>query len=170
MFHTLQLWPIRFLGFAFRVILQQIWRRIGLRAEVCGRVGVLQISFSSGLLRFSDMDMSYLMSLLGFITLARSFLPPELNELLVKWWEKLIKPVNPFCNFHVPELESNITNDLYRVVQLHMRAAKLSKDADELVLSRDENEKEITFSLAGTSIPKFFRTQKCFWTHENGCS
>lgn len=100
------------------------------------------------------MDLSYLMSLLGFITLARSFLPPELNEFLVKWWEKLIKPVNPFCVFHVPELESNITNDLYRVVQLHMRAAKLSKDADELVLSRDENEKDITFSLAGTAITR----------------
>lgn len=112
------------------------------------------------------MDMSYLMSLLGFITLARSFLPPELNELLVKWWEKLIKPVNPFCNFHVPELESNITNDLYRVVQLHMRAAKLSKDADELVLSRDENEKEITFSLAaGEVVTETYHGVTVWWTH-----
>lgn len=108
----------------------------------------MQIVFSGGG-NYSNMDMSYLMSMLGFITLARSFLPPELNEFLVKLWEKLIKPVNPFCSFHVPEMESNCTNDLYRVVQLHMRAARLSKDADELVLSRDENEKDITFSLAG---------------------
>lgn len=113
------------------------------------------------------MDMSYVMSLLGFLTLARSFLPPELNEWIVKMWEKLIKPVNMFCVFHVPELESNCTNDLYRVVQLHMRAARLSKDADELVLSRDENEKEITFSLAaGEEVAETYQGVTVYWRHK----
>lgn len=96
--------------------------------------------------------MAYLISLFGFITIAKSFLPPELNDLLMKWWVKLIRPVNPYCIFHIPEVGSNKQNDLYRVVQLHMRAAKLSKEADELVLSRDENDKEITFSLAGEAL------------------
>ena len=100
------------------------------------------------------MDMSYLMSLLGLIILARSFLPRAMKESLARWWAKLIKPVdqaklmNPFCVFQVPEFESNISNDLYRLVHLHMRAKELIKHADELVLSRQERESAISFGLA----------------------
>lgn len=97
------------------------------------------------------MDMSYMMSLLGFITLIRGFLPPELNDIVQKWWDKLIRPVNPFCNFFVPENDASGMNDFYRVVQMHIRAANLSRDADQLILSREENGKEITYNLAGIS-------------------
>lgn len=110
--------------------------------------------------------MAYLISLFGFITIAKSFLPPELNDLLMKWWVKLIRPVNPYCIFHIPEVGSNKQNDLYRVVQLHMRAAKLSKEADELVLSRDENDKEITFSLAADEVVKeTYEGVTVWWSH-----
>jgi hypothetical protein len=106
--------------------------------------------------------MAWLWSLLGFFSLVRGFLPQELTEMLEKWWNALLRPANPYAHFHIPDDGiSGVTNDLYRVVQLYLIAANLCSAADELILSRDENEEGITYSLAGrrnTSLfpPQFF--------------
>lgn len=98
------------------------------------------------------MEMSYVMSSLGFITLIRGFLPPELKDIVQKWWDKLIQPVNPFCNFFVPENgASGSMNNLYRVVEMHLSAANLCRGADQLSLYGKEKRKEITYNLAGMS-------------------
>jgi hypothetical protein len=100
--------------------------------------------------------MTWLWSLLGFFSLVRGFLPQELTEMLEKWWKALL-PANRYSYFHIPDGRiSGVTNDLYRVVQLYMTAANLCSAADELVLSRDENEEGITYSLAGRRNTSLF--------------
>jgi hypothetical protein len=102
------------------------------------------------------MDMALLWSLLGFFSLVRGFLPQELTEMLEKWWNALLRPAN-YSYFHIPDDGiSGVTNDLYRVVQLYLIAANLCSAADELVLSRDENEEGITYNLAGRRNTSLF--------------
>ncbi|CAK9193319.1 unnamed protein product [Sphagnum jensenii] len=110
--------------------------------------------------------MALLWSLLGFFSLVRGFLPQELTEMLEKWWNALLRPAN-YSYFHIPDDGiSGVTNDLYRVVQLYLIAANLCSAADELVLSRDENEEGITYNLAGDEIVvDTFEGVKVWWTH-----
>lgn len=101
--------------------------------------------------------MTMLWSLLGFFSLVRGFLPQELTDLLEKWWNALLRPANPYSQFHIPDDGiSGVSNDLYRVVQLYLIAANLCSAADELVLCRDENEEAITYSLAGRRNTSLF--------------
>ncbi len=101
--------------------------------------------------------MTLLWSLLGFFSLIRGFLPLELTDRLEKWWKALLRPANPYSHFHIREDGMfGVTNDLYRVVQLHLIAANLCRAADELDLCRDENEEGITYSLAGRRNTSLF--------------
>jgi hypothetical protein len=96
------------------------------------------------------LDMTSLWSILGFISLLRGFLPREFTEMLEMWWSKLLRPAKRFSQFQIPENDgSGMSNDLYRVVKLYLGAANLCTDADELVLSRKENDDDITYNLAG---------------------
>ena len=104
------------------------------------------------------LDISYVMSLLGFITLISGFLPRELNDIVKKWWDKLIRPVNPFCVFFVRENDdAGSKNNFYRMVEMHLIAANLCRAADQLELYGKEKVKEITYNLAGMSTQLYDR-------------
>jgi len=111
--------------------------------------------------------MTSLWSILGFISLLRGFLPREFTEMLEMWWSKLIRPAKRFSQFQIPENDgSGMSNDLYRVVKLYLGAANLCTDADELVLSRKENDDDITYNLAdGESVVDTLEGVKVWWTH-----
>jgi hypothetical protein len=113
------------------------------------------------------LDMTSLWSILGFISLLRGFLPREFTEMLEMWWSKLLRPAKRFSQFQIPENDgSGMSNDLYRVVKLYLGAANLCTDADELVLSRKENDDNITYNLAdGESVVDTLEGVKVWWTH-----
>ena len=99
---------------------------------------------------------AYAWSLMGVLTIIRSYLPPEFTNFMKHWIKKLVKKFwspDPYCRFHFHELDSRRrTNHLYRQVEMHLRAKHLIKDADDLYLSlQDESAKKISYTLAGTS-------------------
>lgn len=100
--------------------------------------------------------MAYVWSLMGLVTIIRGFLPPEFTLFMKLWTKKLMKKLwgsDPYCRFHIDELDSKRhTNNLYRVVEMHLRAKHLIEDADDLHLSQEESAKKISFTLAGEAL------------------
>jgi hypothetical protein len=105
-------------------------------------------------------SMTYLWSVMGLITIIRSILPPEFQNFLKLWTKKLIEKLmkklwgsDPYCRFHIDELDGRSrTNNLYRVVEMHLRSKNLVEHADDLHLSQEENAKNISFTLAGEAL------------------
>lgn len=97
--------------------------------------------------------MTYVWSLMGLLTIIKGFLPPEVTNFMKHWLKKLMKKLwasDPYCRFHIDELDSKRrTNNLYRVVEMHLRAKHLMEEADDLRLSQEETAKKISFALSG---------------------
>lgn len=114
--------------------------------------------------------MAYFWSLMGMVTLVQRFLPPQVSKMiksyLKKAW-KFLSGAESYCSFQFPETTGRRSNHLYRVVQRHLQAKGLFRDADELCLSRDENEKGIHYNLAGLvhTYSVFF----CPFTSSSSC-
>ncbi|KAG0626584.1 hypothetical protein M758_2G136500 [Ceratodon purpureus] len=114
-------------------------------------------------------SMAYVWSLMGLVTIIRGFLPPEFQNYMKLWMKKLMKKLwgsDPYCRFHIDELDSKRrTNNLYRVVEMHLRAKHLIEDADDLHLSQEENAKKISFTLGGEeTVTENHEGVKVWWT------
>lgn len=96
---------------------------------------------------------AYLWSVMGMLTILRGYLPPELQNYVRQWFNKLLKmwSPDPYCRFYFHEVDNHRMNNLYRLVEMHLRAKQLHKQADDLYLSQYENANRVNYSLAGNA-------------------
>lgn len=110
---------------------------------------------------------AYVWSVLGMLTILKGYLPPELQNYVRLWFNKLMKmwSPDPYCRFYFHELDGHRMNHLYRQVEMHLRAKQLTRQADDLYLSQDENAKRVNYSLAGNeTVSEVYEGVKVWWT------
>ncbi|KAG0556399.1 hypothetical protein M758_11G049400 [Ceratodon purpureus] len=112
---------------------------------------------------------NYLLSWVGYILLARTLIPPEIQWVLKKIWALIMRPYTCFfCIFHVYErnVESGRVNDLFKLVELYLDISGLCKEADQVVLAtKHKKEKNILYKLTGRQkVEDNYKGVKVWWS------
>eukprot|EP01018_Ginkgo_biloba_P016601 Gb_34238 [translate_table: standard] len=124
-------------------------------------------------LRTNKMELvAQMWSLIGLFTFIQTMLPPQLQQLLQRWWSSFQeKHFNSYTLLDVPEFSDDNGvngNDLYKSVEMYLGSLNAIQGASRVTMNRAKNSSRVEFCLAvNHTMENCFHGATLWWTHNS---
>eukprot|EP01018_Ginkgo_biloba_P016600 Gb_34239 [translate_table: standard] len=131
------------------------------------------LSIGTRELRTNKMELvAQMWSLIGLFTFIQTMLPPQLHQLLQRWWSSFQeKHFNSFTLLDVSEFNDDNGvngNELYKSVEVYLGSLNAIQGASRVTMNRAKNSSRVEFCLAvNHTMEDCFHGATLWWTHNS---